>query len=129
MQGSLFTIGLSAPVPHKSFLKVSIRWVSNFSEVITSDQFSPQQIQCRYHNGKNILGPPYSIQVQWCSYDCGYPCISEPFSFLWNSEFHTNSTLWNSIFHTMDLMFHNVECKTFHTSSTQNSLNMFYYDH
>ena len=41
-----------------------------------------------------------------------YLCISEAFSFLWNSEFHTNSTLWNSMFHTMDLMFHNVECKS-----------------
>ena len=55
--------------------------------------------------------------------------ISEAFSFMWNSEFHTNSTLRNSIFHTMDLMFHNVEHKKLHTSSTQNALNMFYYDH
>ena len=55
--------------------------------------------------------------------------ISEAFSFLLNSEFHTNSKVWNSIFHTMDLMFHNVERKKLHTSSTQNALNMFYYDH
>ena len=47
----------------------------------------------------------------WRCFDHGYLCISEAFSFLWNSKFHTNSTLWNSMFHTMDLMFHNVECK------------------
>ena len=55
--------------------------------------------------------------------------VSEAFSFMLNSEFHTSSTFWNSIFHTMDLMFHNVERKRLHTSSTQNALNMFYYDH
>ena len=51
------------------------------------------------------------------------------FLFMLNSEFHTNSTFGNSIFHTMDLMFHNVERKKLHTSSTQNALSMFYYDH
>ena len=54
--------------------------------------------------------------------------ISEAFSFMLNSDFHTNSTFWNSIFHTMDLMFHSVERKKLHTSSTQNALNMSYYD-
>ena len=90
-------------------LKVSIKQVSNFSELISSDQFSPQQMHCKYYNGRNM--PPHNTQFRHMMLH-GYLCIfliSETFSFMWNSEFHTNATLWNAIFHTMDLMFYSVE--------------------
>ena len=67
--------------------KVSIRLVSNFSELIWSNQFSPQQMQWKYHKGKNIR--PHNIQFRhmvllwsWIPVHC---LISEAFSFMWNS--------------------------------------------
>ena len=120
MQGSLSTVGLSVSstqiVP-----KVNMKLVSKFNELISSDQLSPQQIHCRYYNGSNI--PPHNTHLRhmallysWISVHC---LTSETLSFMWNSEFHTNSALWNAIFHTMNLMFHNME----------RELIMFYYDH
>ena len=134
MQGSLSTIGLSASVPYKSFLKVSIRYVSNFSELISSDQFSPQQMQCKYHNGNNI--PPHPTQFSQAH---GAAMIMDTCAFL-NLfifvEFRIPHQISTPIPHCgtpysilWDLIFHNVECKKLYTSSTQNSLNMFYYDH
>ena len=49
---------------------LSARRVGNFSEVIRSDQSSPQQMQCKYHMVRTSR-PTLPNSGTWCSYDRG----------------------------------------------------------
>ena len=75
---------------HIHIVTVSIRYICNFSELISSNQFSPQQMQCITREGPSRPTIPNS--GTWCCYDHEYLCIAWFLKHFHLCEIH-NSTL------------------------------------